>query len=137
MSEKKNYLAKGQAMPEIKIHVTGWCYGEDNERVEIDRECTGYGLVAFAYADGKINGSVVGATNRLDEIGIINALIETWGPERYRMAHAMANAMHTAKNPESDQNIAGAIVDMLKKQMEKHGCCGKDEDAAGVSEADA
>ena len=137
MSEKRNYLAEGKAMPEIKIHITGWCYGEDNERVEIDQECTGRGLVAFVCADEKMNSSVMGATNGMDEISIISALIETWGPERYRMVHAMANAMHTAKNPESDQNIAGAIVDMLKKQMEKHGCCGKDEDAAGVSETDA
>lgn len=137
MSEKKNYLPDGKAMPEIKMHVTGWCYGENKERVELNQEYTGRGLAAFVCVDEKMNCLTLGATNSMDEIGIINALIEMWGPERYRMAHAMANAIRAAKNPESDRSIADAIVDMLKKQMEKHECCGKNEDAAGASEADA
>lgn len=137
MSEKKNYLAEGEAVPEIKIHITGWCYGKDNERVELNQEHTGQGLTFFVHADEKMACSALGISNGMDEIGIIDALIEMWGPERYRMAHAMANAMRAAKNPESDQSIADAIIDMLKKQMEKHGCCGESEDTAGVSEADA
>ena len=106
-------------MPQLKVHITGWAYNENKERVEVDDIVEGHHATALVSTDDAMKSANYGAVNGHDEILMVKCLIEAIGLARYRMAHAIAMAITAAENGGNENDIGEAIAGKLFEMLNK------------------
>lgn len=119
MSDK--FDEKTMAMPELKVHITGWTYDENNERQKVDVTFEGRSVFAFVTDDKGVRGAAMGVSSGRDHAHVIRALIDQIGRKHYRIAHALANAMIDAEERKDGraEGLGQLVADMLQGAIEK------------------